>query len=68
MWVRPRVNTKPAEDKQAGENEKIIAVTVDGTGCLVSIRDIGGGDLVFDVVHADQNVRVRVPGQDDGSS
>lgn len=59
--VRPKVDTKPVEDQTAGQHEKIVAVSVEGTSCLVSIRDLGAGEMVLEVYAADPGVTVRGP-------
>lgn len=61
---KPSVNTRCVADQSAGRNEKIIEISSDGAGCLISLNETDDGGLRIEVYRRGSSVRVVVSDPD----
>lgn len=58
---RPTIDIKPLRTYSQGPHERIMEVSSEVGGCLISVRVTTGGLLMVDVYRADDTVRVLAP-------
>lgn len=65
-WRKPKVNTSCVADRYSGPGEKIIEISSDGGGCLISLSVLqfagGGSELLISIYNADETIRIAGPG------
>jgi hypothetical protein len=57
---KPKVNTSCIANRYASENERIIEITTENLGCLISIRKNDAGALIVQLYRLDPGIRVSV--------